>query len=466
MDGKRSYWEMAKPYVGRAAATTLGFVAGNVSGAYGGYKGYEAFERFTKKRKMAPTNKRKRIGNTTTKYGSANKRITRSQTKQSRYRKRPTRYLEGGHEGGGIPTRYGAGVRRFKASKVRLKKKRVPKINPKFRKKVLQAVEAPKACGQYQMTYLGGWVSQNLINQDGQYVFSGAPNTLDGVWHFTVDNIVNAASWLFSNSVRVDSNVAHTPLITGRLAFNNAQLHVRNSGSKYLLTNSSMRSMNVDCYEIAPKNVGSFYYPDDTKIIKYDNTAMADAYTVATAGNNMQFESPEFHWADAFEQDYQLGSLKRTVGGDAALSTNQIYVSPTDSPTFKKQFKCSKLKSWKFEPGQEGSVYLQGPNKFTLDLNKVVIDEVYNNIQKFSRGVIFIIYYDLVAHSTSGGSRAASSDTSGGLNIERTDYFNISYHDQFVDTFNKDVKIKETQSGITAAVGTAEGFKDKQVTAL
>lgn len=92
------------------------------------------------------------------------------------------------------------------------------------------------------------------------------------------------------------------------------------------------------------------------------------------------------------------------------------------------------------EPGMQFKFFVQGPSNMELDYKKYWQNGIYMNVQKFSRGIMFIAHEDLTSMGATGAGSGRPSDTilDSKLCIERVDHYRIDVPQQIYGTERKD----------------------------
>lgn len=444
-----------KDYGGRAAATTLGYVGGNIPGAIAGYKAYRAFEKFNQRNEMPYKRKR----SSPLKGNSKRRRMMKAYSKVKSQR------------GAGVmakkvstPGLYSAGIARYKAKNVRVRRKRIPAISRKFRRKVLKAVEAPSSKGYFRINYDGGFIQQNQIAAFRQHYWTGLNGVPDGNYYFTVDQFVNAASILW-NGAHYNSTTFHQPNFANRFADSwNMKLNIISSSHKFVLTNTALRTLYITVYEVKPKRKESFNYGAQANMWTFNGAI----YSSTAVTNGQEIRISNTMWDEALVQDNATNSISLDNGTVyAALPASVRGVSPQQSNAFKLKWTTGTLKRIVLEPGQETTVYVAGPGNTVIDLEKYHSDNVYYNLDpKFSRSILFTAHYDQVRGATSGAGRLLSNTIEAGLAISSEFQCKLACPDRVAEDDTKNVSIWVEQGPTAAAVGAPQKATDEDLEAV
>jgi hypothetical protein len=442
-----------KRYAGRLGATTLGFAAGDIPGAVAAYKAFDLYEKFfpeesmpaSRRRRSRPTRNRRRV-----------KRSKRSTRKSSR----PLR-LRGGRSGPSEPTQYRAGIKRYKAKSVRIKRKGV-KISSAFRKKVKQAVKTTKAHGKLHIQYKNGLVGETSFAENRQYIWQGMADVKDGNYLFTVDQIRNASCVLWNGGLWHEDKF-HQPDFAGSWPdWYNMRLHLKNSYAKYNITNVSLRTVHLKVHEVKPKGKQSFNYTTQDNYWAFNESTKAITSLSAGVHRIGNLDT---------EMDRAIGSAKGVEAlayvdntSFQTMSKSFIGVHPNMITNFRSRWTTNAINEFVIEPGQEIVVYVQGPKDITIDMEKYVLDgKIYNMDPKFTRGILFTAHLGIVRGATSGSSRMAGGTDANVaiLGMEATTTYELTCPDRVDEDATKNIEVWVEQSGTTGRTGGPERPTDE-----
>lgn len=420
-------------YAGRAAGAAQGFMHGNIPGAVAGYKiGGMLGDYFSPNSdNMA---KRKRSSGVTS-Y------IKKSTKKRRAVKRRAKKRSKGKYR---APTQYTAGVKKYKAKSVRQRRNKKAKVSKKMANAIKSVIAVQRPKGEYSIQYLGGGVYYSGFTSNNQLYIGGIFDVVDGGgWHFSVDQIINSASICFNGANWAAGTTKLMPTMVNRLAAN-TKLTVGKCYSKYKLLNASDRMVTVTAYEIAPREEMPINFNDYTTL--WTLTA-ANTYTAsAGGGNQVQTFADELN--QAYVVDARTNTLTTGAAGYPQVATGSMNTSPSLSKTFMKKFKCQALKTFTLEAYQDGELFVDGPGGFNLNLNKCFDKSIYNNIQKYSRQIIFKIQLGKLFSTTAYGfSNAPSSVSGGGLSVDRTDFYSFTAPENSTAGV-KDVRIFDTEINV------------------
>jgi len=336
--------------------------------------------------------------------------------------------------GGGIVSETSTGL--YKAAKkvvrkkgVTIKKKKTVKITKKFKKQVEKAIEPGKVQGTVVNHYLGGAIASVSPNQNDFY--SGANTTCATPWMFTPSQFIDAASQLFR--FKGPNN------LTAGLKFDNpenfkigANFTVVDSWCKYKLKNITQHVMIVKMFECAPKRKSSYCVQQQNVPISYTSGG-------ALLGTPDCLQTPFWYWVDSCQQDAQLGVvLPGNINGAVGQQTPQtLFSEPGFSTTFSKNYKSQKTEIV-LQPGQESAIFVQGPQGVDIDIAKMFSQDIFQDIQMYSRAFVTTVYDAPNASVSEGaatygrfGSNADKGPTRGYACVtEREDHYKIRMPEQ------------------------------------
>lgn len=448
----------------RASGATLGFIGGSAAGSYVGYKAADAAEQYfnpvNKTKVNMPMLKRKRMG-----------RITRRTTKKRKYVKKRS-YRKRRSTRKSYPKQYQAGVKVGSANRVRIKSRPIIKLSQRFKKAVQIAVENKGPIGKMNIVKAGvGFPSSDLaLAVNKQIVYNGnLESAFMSAWDFTVDQFVNAASIMFNGAlydetVTAGVPLALSPLITNRFSEKNGKFDIKSSWIKYELANNTLRTVNIKVYEVKSKHPRSYVIGNVATKKVWQLSGTPTVYSQAS--NSLGLLDPLNEWISSATDDLLTNARSTALtGGYAAVLPTLLYNAPMQSPSFKQEFDAQMYREIKLEPGQDYSFYVQGPSNYQIDLEKCVQDAYYMNIQKFSRGMLFVCYLDLVSGSTSGFGRLGKGNGNvSGVSCEKTFHYEMYAPGQTSEVNLKNVSICMNVS--EAAVGTALDATDELISAV
>lgn len=378
--------------------------------------------------------------------------------KERKTKKAKTKSKSKSHKGVSLGE-YKAGVKKLKAKGVKIKKVKVMKISKKFKKMVQKVQEEPEVKGTWQVTHSGGYVPSK-INVNEQYAWTGNHTNWDASLNFTTDHFLTAASILFNNRNPTVGTGQYDPNQPGQFSALNTKVKVINSYGIYRLKNNSQRVLSLEVYECKPSKVGS--YVNAVGGNGWKNVAGVITSTALTD----PLSTPENEWNSALADDFASGAVRQSLSGPAALTTSTLHNKPGYTFSLKKRWKCSKIESIKLEPGQDTSFKVQGPQEMMLNYERFWEDLWYRNIQKFTRGIMFIMRADLCGSTLGGGGRFPDANFGPNcLVIEREDHYKIVAPE--ITNFNlKFDKIVVDQRSNVATVGSALDVEENNPTTI
>lgn len=304
--------------------------------------------------------------------------------------------------GGQIRSGGSYGVRNAAATKVRnvKKNKSVPKLSPKFVKKVKKALESKMIKGTYETTSLGS-VNPLYNGRQTPYNLSLGTSTL----MFDPLRVLAYASTLWNKKAAVEA-----PTLTGCFSNANAKIHVINSYCKYHFKNNLRRTVELDIYDCMYKN----------------NVA-------ETLGHY-----PAQYWDACITDDITNGVTVSGCNGYlgvGATNATQWGATPGTTSDFSKFFKYT-LRKIVLEPGQTFTHSVQGPKYTDYDYAKFWDTTVFQNCQKgLSQALMVVVRQDLVgtiANSVGRMSSVVSAAPNGGnlVCVEREDHYVLGMPEQ------------------------------------
>lgn len=344
-----------------------------------------------------------------------------------------------------------AEVKTYKKKGVEIKKKGTVKISKHFKEMVVAATEATKHTGN-GIYHARNYGTINVPTTGNLQSIGHSPGIVQattlngGVWEFTPDKIVSAASMLFNKAPAKVGNIAPTAVlynttcgsiwgsnpnaVTGYPAIPEAVITVKNSWSKFLIKNNTRMTYNIDVYEVAPKLVG---------------TITNDAYNIpagVTVANTSTALDPPAIWVKSCQEDYGQNVMIPYTSGSTTLSAAAVGSAtssvvpftlgdrPTVHQAWNKLFKAEKTNII-IEPGQITEYFLQGPQNLTIKPSDHIKGDIFQDIQKYSRYPMFITNTELGADTTGMVGRVAEAvNTSGNtLLYEHQTYFDIKIPD-------------------------------------
>lgn len=369
-------------FIGGISAGTLGYIHGNVKGAYAAYRTYRNYS----KRRMAPY---KRSYNTTT---VPSKRFYSQQKKRS--------FRNGGNKRKSMAygvKRRGTNIRtvamsRRGGNKVQKEgfKKQV-KVSYQLRQKITKVIKGHIPHGYAQESYY-----ENLnVPRDSQLVHDMGARLVDGGHgYFSPTEILDTSSILWNIKVPA-ANKGFAD--TGNFNIKNLEVMVTKQWIVYRLKNNSQITMTVKLIDWSPKQT------------KGDGEDPSDAWS-----NELALQAPI-----APGEGYNLNSIGVT----------ELHTTPQMFPGFRSQF-STQQKTITIEPGKTYVHTLSGPNQKTYKFDSFNQGGDYTNGQTFTKGTLLVAHADLLGTATEGVTRVGNSGlTSGnqyGLLIETTHYKSLN----------------------------------------
>lgn len=428
---------------GRLAAASLGFIHGNLAGAR---KADKAFQMLYERRQGAGVKKsspemqkrsrsRSRGRSSISSYGSGAKqlrgaslntsmRTASRSTSRSRSRSR-VRFTHSQQAANKHAKGEGVAVRQRKGKGVLIRKKRMPKISKTFKLKVERALEPTLIRGSYHATYTGGVLTFNGVT-DQQY-HNAMTTGLDGAALFSTDHFLDAASRLFNGKVGVLSVGNLSPIAAGSYfvggVYKPLKFRVRSCSVRYNLKNNTLRTTYLRIYECAPKAKGGGSTVDSFTANKEWQMTLATGVIASVAATDAVLE-PNTFWGNCMADDFASGysSTTNAAGAAIVMPLTLLGVSPMASKTFARSYKTA-FKEYVMLPGECISFVVNGPSNLELDYEKYLKNEIYENVQKFTRFMLMTAYPDLTTTTLAGGGRTPNALVTEGLVWEREDSF-------------------------------------------
>jgi len=364
----------ANYYAGRVAAGTLGYIGGNLQGAY------VADKIFTKLYMPA-------IDRNPGRLTAAQRQRASRQRVQNVNRGRYVRVRRVPHvrklASNARPNGYAELKKRKSKKSVSRRKSSIPGKAPtkRFRDMVKKSMKSKDPRGIMTEINCQNFNKAALGDNLQEHFYPG--NIGPGGIFFTPEHFVDAASVLWNSKpmalVKPIGGAGNFPFKTLRFRINNSYVTTEfknNSQSTYYLTLTTLR----------PKSVDSF------------------------AGSD-----PLNFWSDILVQD----GAGVPVGNGANVSgvlKEFLGVSPNFLPGFKKFFEMDTEK-FVLQPGQTTMYFCQGPKDFDFELAKMYNGDDFITAQKFSRWCFATVYTDLVSDTAGIGGRLLNVVAGAGANL-------------------------------------------------
>lgn len=340
-------------------------------------------------------------------------------------------------------------VKDQKKKRVELKKKKAPHVTSKFKRAVEAALSPDKLKGTYHLITFDSGLDLTTMSADQQVVFDTINNPLlDGGFFFSTDHFNEAVQRLWFGSTAVYNAGFLKPTANGN--YNQKKFRVIDSYSTLEYKNNSTRTLTLNIFVCAPKQKGACAIDNPYSQNVYNNQGV----TVATQDQILY--PPQRYWADALTEDFVQNYSSNGLG--AVLPNTTLALTPVSSKTFNAMWKAEQKKIVML-PGTSYLLKLQGPSDLELDYQKFNSDSIYQNVQKFTRGVVTCVMADMTDSSLGGTQRTAPAATSSikpFLSMERQDHYRIEMPDTLVATGSRrDGYIRAVVNKGTA-VGTQE----------
>jgi len=344
------------------------------------------------------------------------------------------------------------------AKNVKVKKVKKVKVGKKLKAKIMKVIDSKvlHVNGSYTDNYQGHMIGpinrSQFVSQAG---LAGHKTVIDPsipgggafptAWHFTINEFVNAASILFNNKpIPTDSWGKYRLTDKECFPIKNFILDVRDSWSWYTFKNGTQHAINFALVVCVPKRKGT--------TIEWSPSSMQGYNFEGVLVNNQQaFQFPWWSWFQGLENDVIRGNTLRGYGVAAdSVTTTPAPQDPSPYDTFRMPNESKSFNTlWKTEvvrfylqPGQEVKYKLQGPKGITIDCGKQFQNDLFMNVQKYSRAVMGILYNspNAIAKFEAGKTTLAMpgrwadvidrTDAGFGLFIERSDHCSIRVPEQ------------------------------------
>jgi len=302
-------------------------------------------------------NQAQRVGNQVNTYLRRRRQSTQLASRQ--VQSRNTRRTARNSVSTGVSTRR-ATIKQIGQKKTAFKLAKRVKVSSSFRKKVDKVLENKKYYGT-NMDVFYMRTRQESDNLQTIFQFSANPTVAatnsDGRF-FSPLYFANMASQLWREFTPTYQVTAGN---TGLIDLQTSKLTVVDSHVTIIIRNNQQLATEVIMYECAPKNVLADDDPYDT-------------------------------WEQGFFLD-RPGSTQQTLGNGPnpqLINPLTMFATPEQTRTFNKYWKVSKT-YFKLEAGQTATMVIQGPKMLDLDYNKFWKENVFQNVQKFTRGCFAIV---------------------------------------------------------------------------
>jgi len=396
-------------YVGSAAGGTLGFIVGNIPGAYIGSKaGYN----LSKNKQMAVIkNKRPReeqVAKTYKKTTKGGKKLGKVYGPRSKI-SNVNANVVGQSARQAVHKRVKDGIKEKKRKKVK-----VPKL---LKKQILQVFDKKDVYGTMNVIMHGSVADLNTNRYIDQKVFPLplpriADNKQAGLlfdpyyWQFVAARLFNnrpaeqptTGAWgnIVTESGTDWENFNQLTSDGGAL-----KLTVQKAYAVIKMKNNTSRTMYLRMYVSAPK-----YQRISGTMNDADGHAINDWKRALAAEGGLAFNAGTSATADATQ------AMKVNVGG--YVTVNTMYAKPTDVQTFNRLWKTD-CYTIVLEPGQVHNHTIQG-DEIELDYSKMFVKSqssssglTFADLQKFSRCVYFTGVTEMAYDSAVGGVRAQNN---------------------------------------------------------
>lgn len=292
------------------------------------------------------------------------------------------------------------GVKNKKAVKV--KRVRKVKVSKALRAKITKVIDKqPNAIyGTREDIFMAGKMyaltnQQTLFNGCGVQLYNNDALTVSNGWHFTVPMFYDVCNVLFGTKTITFAPMVDQYKVGQATQFNakNTKFEVMNSYSTYLFKNNSQHLVTIKLIIGVPKQKGS-----NCEWTRGFDSQNAEG---ATFTNLEAINDIETVWRAGITTDvntgYLLGGFSPGYGNVANAPTvkapapEEIDRDPNQCQALKNQYKLETI-TLMLQPGQEVMHKIQGPQKQVIDFTKLYKNNLLQNIQKYSRNVLGIMY--------------------------------------------------------------------------
>lgn len=302
-------------YAGRAAADTLGFIAGDLPGMYGADRMYNSYYSNRMKRKAASLRK------AGTKRRKTVKRGKRSQGKGVLAPRKTDRT---------------ATVVRVGKKKL-VKNVKTARVTKKFKTMVVKALAAENSSGHYTSSSIG--IHHFTGDNTQKYIIRCSNVTNDDLAFFTPARVLDAASILFnSKAPALDYTTAGNFTLP---AAGGGKIHVKNQWVRETLLNNSQHTYHVIRYECMPKNQTS-----SQPVTAWIQAIDADTTNVKNLGSNsveVLFTRPSQCSSWMREYAYKATEFEMDPGERKTFTT----IGPKKTYNYAEQFELNVLSPYK-----------------------------------------------------------------------------------------------------------------------
>nr|WAE42770.1 MAG: capsid protein [Cressdnaviricota sp.] len=277
---------------------------------------------------------------------------------------------------------------------VAMKKHKTPKVSKAFKEKVAAATRSKDMTGFKEDIFYQALKGFPDNKQGvGWSATPSQPFPAGTMWSFLPEYFLDAASVLWNQkppgngpwSITDNNNIGSNPTTaSGSQAANSAKFTVINSFEHYKIRNNTNRAFHIKLYECRPKRVSN--------VAVASKSILNAAVTVEDA-----LLDPAAYWAQCMANDVVEGYNLGTAGGTFAATPTTYGATPSLSPMFAKGYAVGCTEVF-LEPGATYSYFLQGPSNLEVDFKKYYTNDVFSNIQKYSRYLLPVVFSELVAN--------------------------------------------------------------------
>jgi len=374
------------------AGGTLGFIHGDVSGAYYGYKAARKLTQMVGKRTIAQRRgkivPRININNTPKSMGAKSKSSIMS-TSSMRSNKRRKTFRQSVHETGATRTV-------ITKSHVR-KKKRPIKVSKSLRDKIHKVVDSKDYLGKHREIGYGimQWQTQFSNKQNVLDITHFRLNAADPL--FSIQKIVDAASVLWNQkAMAIDKGI-----VSNNFDRNTLKVRVINSYCQYTFRNNSQREVFLKLMECRPRNRSVLGDPQGVWVA----TLAANSTGPGIAGLG-------------------FGSNQNSI------TQNEIYTNPNMLPAWRALFKYVEFQVI-IPPGGMYQHVVQGPKNQVFDCAKFFNGNLQLNIHPEACWLLAAYWPDLLTTSGNNYGRFIKNPANlQGIVYESLCHYNLAIPEQ------------------------------------
>lgn len=284
---------------------------------------------------------------------------------------------------------------------VKVKKIKKVKVSKALRAKITKVIDKQPGAvyGTREDIFIGGQMysfaqRQAIFPGCGVLVHNNGSEIVSNGWHFTVPMFYDVANCLFGNKATQFSNMTTQYKVGQAGDFNakNTKFEVMNSWSSYLFKNNTQHLITIKILIGVPKQKGSnCEWSLDKAAQNSDGNTFTDLESITRL---------DTLWREGLITDKNNGYLKQGFAPNYSNLQLSVLSDPIPEDLDRDVNQCQALKqhfkvevvTLMLQPGQEVIHKIQGPQKQVIDFTKLYKSDLLQNIQKYSRNVVGIIY--------------------------------------------------------------------------